>query len=204
MAGEPYDTTRIATLPNVLSFLRLLGVPVFLWLLLVGDNDILAVVVLAAGGATDWLDGYLARKWNQRSRLGQVLDPAADRLYILATLIGFVLRDIMPWWLALILISRDVLMATTIWPALRRRGFVSLPVHFIGKAATFLLLYGLPLLLLGTGPEPWQLWAKIVGWALLLWGTVLYWSAGGLYLRQGIGVIRRFPPLDRTPAGVAS
>ena len=61
MAGEPYDTTRIATLPNVLSFLRLLGVPVFLWLLLVGDNDILAVVVLAAGGATDWLDGYLAR-----------------------------------------------------------------------------------------------------------------------------------------------
>lgn len=203
MAGEPYDTTRVWTLPNVLSFLRLLGVPLFLWLLLARDNDLWAVVVLAAGGATDWLDGYLARKWNQRSRLGQVLDPAADRLYILATLIGLVLRDIMPWWLAVILVSRDVLMFTTMWPALRRRGFVSLPVHFLGKAATFVLLYGFPLVLLGAGGEAWQLWARVFGWALVLWGTLLYWSAGMLYLRQGIDVIRRFPPLQREAVGSA-
>ena len=201
MAGEPYDTTRVWTLPNVLSLLRLLGVPLFLWLLLARNNDILAVVVLAAGGATDWLDGYLARKWNQRSRLGQVLDPAADRLYILATLIGFVLRDIMPWWLAVILVSRDVLLFATTWPALRRRGFVSLPVHFLGKAATFVLLYGLPLVLLGAGGDPWQLWARVLGWALVLWGTLLYWSAGVLYLRQGVDVIRRFPPLRRAAVG---
>ena len=201
MAGEPYDTTRVWTLPNVLSLLRLLGVPLFLWLLLARNNDILAVVVLAAGGATDWLDGYLARKWNQRSRLGQVLDPAADRLYILATLIGFVLRDIMPWWLAVILVSRDVLLFAGTWPALRRRGFVSLPVHFLGKAATFVLLYGLPLVLLGAGDDPWQLWARVLGWALVLWGTLLYWSAGVLYLRQGVDVIRRFPPLRRAAVG---
>jgi cardiolipin synthase len=203
VAGEPYDTTRVWTLPNVLSFLRLLGVPVFLWLLLAGGNDILAVVVLAAGGATDWLDGYLARKCNQRSRVGLVLDPAADRLYILATLIGFVLRDIMPWWLAVILVSRDVLLFTTMWPALRRRGFVSLPVHFLGKAATFVLLYGLPLVLLGAGGEPWQVWARVLGWALVIWGTLLYWSAGAFYLRQGFDVIRRFPPLERAAAGSA-
>jgi len=204
VAGEPYDTTRVWTLPNVLSFLRLLGVPVFLWLLLVQENDVWAVVVLAVGGATDWLDGYLARKWNQRSRLGQVLDPLADRLYILATLIGFVLRDIVPWWLVVVLVSRDVLMFATMWPALRRRGFVSLPVHFLGKAATFLLLYAFPLVLLGSGEEPWQLVARVIGWALVIWGTLLYWSAGVLYLRQGFDVIRRFPPVQPAAAVSAS
>jgi len=204
VAGEPYDTTRVWTLPNVLSFLRLVGVALFLWLLLVQQNDVWAVVVLVVGGATDWLDGYLARKWNQRSRLGQVLDPLADRLYILATLIGFVLRDIVPWWLVVVLVSRDVLMFATMWPALRRRGFVSLPVHFLGKAATFLLLYAFPLVLLGSGEEPWQLVARVIGWALVIWGTLLYWSAGVLYLRQGFDVIRRFPPVQPAAAVSAS
>ncbi|MDQ7994154.1 MAG: CDP-alcohol phosphatidyltransferase family protein [Propionicimonas sp.] len=201
MAGEPYDTTRVWTLPNILSFLRLLGVPLFLWLLLVRENDVWAVVVLAVGGATDWLDGYLARKWNQRSRLGQVLDPLADRLYTLATLVGFALRDIVPWWLVVILVSRDVVMALAIWPQLRRRGFFSLPVHFLGKAATFMLLYSFPLVLLGSGDDPWQLLFRVVGWALVLWGTLLYWSAGALYLRQGFDVIRRFPPLAPASGG---
>ncbi|HEY3409476.1 MAG TPA: CDP-alcohol phosphatidyltransferase family protein, partial [Propionicimonas sp.] len=79
VAGEPYDTERILTVPNILSFIRLLGVPLFLWLLLERQSEIWAVVVLIIGGATDWLDGYLARSWHQRSRLGQVLDPLADR-----------------------------------------------------------------------------------------------------------------------------
>lgn len=203
MAGEPYDTTRVLTVPNVLSLLRLLGVPLFLWLLLVRENDIWAVVVLAVGGATDWFDGYLARKWNQRSRLGQMLDPAADRLYILATLIGFVARDIVPWWLLVLLVSRDVMLALLI-PALRSRGFISLPVHFLGKAATFLLLYAFPLVLLGFGDEPWQLAFRIGGWALAIWGTILYWSAGALYLRQCLDVVRDFPPQKRIAAGSSS
>jgi cardiolipin synthase len=133
-----------------------------------------------------------------------VLDPLADRLYILATLIGFVLRDIVPWWLVVVLVSRDVLMFVAIWPALRRRGFVSLPVHFLGKAATFLLLYAFPLVLLGSGEEPWQLIARVIGWALVIWGTLLYWSAGVLYLRQGFDVIRRIPPLQPAAAVSAS
>ena len=193
MAGEPYDTERVLTVPNILSFIRLLGVPLFLWLLLERHSDIWAVVVLAVGGATDWLDGYLARKWNQRSRVGQVLDPMADRLYILATLVGLALRSIVPWWLVLLLAARDVLMATTIWPALRRRGFASLPVHFLGKAATFALLYGFPLVLLGIGDQPWHTVARVVGWACVIWGAGLYWWSGLLYLGQGIEVIRRFP-----------
>ncbi|MEA4945645.1 MAG: CDP-alcohol phosphatidyltransferase family protein [Propionicimonas sp.] len=200
MAGEPYDTTRIFTLPNILSFIRLfVGIPLFLWLLLGKGNEVWAVVVLAVGGATDWLDGQLARRWKQRSRLGQVLDPLADRLYTLATLVGFVLRgDIIPWWFAVLLVGRDVLLGITLWPALRRRGYFSLPVHFLGKAATFVLLYAFPLLLLGSGDEAWQFGFRIIGWALVIWGAVLYWGAGLLYLRQGISAIRRIPPLSRT------
>lgn len=200
MAGEPYDTTRVLTLPNVLSFIRLLGVPLFLFLLLVRGNEVWAVVVLAVGGATDWFDGKLARAWKQRSRLGQVLDPMADRLYILATLVGFVLREIVPLWLLIVLVARDLLMLTALGPALRRRGFVSLPVHFLGKAATFVLLYAFPLVLLGVGDEPWQVVARTIGWALAIWGCLLYWWSGALYLRQGVDVVRRFPPLTKRPA----
>lgn len=193
MAGEPYDTERVFTVPNILSFIRLAGVPLFLYLLLVREADVWAVVVLAVGGATDWLDGHLARRWHQRSRLGQVLDPLADRLYILATLIGFAIREVVPWWLVFLLAARDVLMFTTIWPALRRRGFVSLPVHFLGKAATFALLYAFPLVLLGSGDDAWQIGMRVVGWACVIWGTALYWWSGLLYLGQGVEVIRRFP-----------
>jgi cardiolipin synthase len=193
VAGEPYDTTRVLTLPNVLSFVRLLGVPLFLWLLLVREASVWAVVVLAVGGATDWLDGKLARAWNQRSRLGQVLDPLADRLYILATLIGFAIRGIVPLWLVIVLASRDVLMALALGMPLRRRGYASLPVHFLGKAATFLLLYAFPLVLLGEGEGTWQVIARVLGWALVIWGTALYWWSGVLYLRQGVELVRRFP-----------
>lgn len=193
MAGEPYDTERVLTVPNILSFVRLLGVPLFLWLLLERQSDVWAVVVLALGGATDWLDGYIARRWHLRSRLGQVLDPLADRLYILATLIGFAIREIVPWWLVVLLAARDVLMFTTIWPTLRRRGFTSLPVHFLGKAATFALLYAFPLVLLGTGDDLWHTVARIIGWAFVIWGAGLYWWSGLLYVGQGVDVIRRFP-----------
>jgi cardiolipin synthase (CMP-forming) len=193
MTGEPYDTERVLTVPNVLSFVRLAGVPVFLWLLLVAKADYGAFAVLAAGGATDWLDGKLARLWHQRSRLGQVLDPLADRLYILSTLIGLAIRGIVPWWLVVLLATRDVVLAVTIWPALRRRGFASLPVHLMGKAATFALLYAFPLVLLGNGEQPWQVVARVVGWACVIWGAALYWWSGLLYLGQGAEVIRRYP-----------
>jgi cardiolipin synthase (CMP-forming) len=202
VAGEPYDTERVFTVPNILSFIRLLGVPLFLWLLLERQSEIWAVVVLIVGGATDWLDGYLARSWHQRSRLGQVLDPLADRLYILATLIGFAIRGVVPWWLVLLLAARDGLMASTIWPALRRRGFASLPVHFLVKAATFALLYAFPLVLLGgTGDQLWHSVVKIIGWAFVIWGAGLYWWSGLLYIGQGVEVIRRFPLESRRSIG---
>ncbi|MDR1833863.1 MAG: CDP-alcohol phosphatidyltransferase family protein [Propionibacteriaceae bacterium] len=193
MAGEEYDTDSVLTVPNVLSVLRLLGVPLFLWLLLGPHADIWAVAVLAVSSLTDFLDGKIARHFHQRSRVGQVLDPTADRLYIWTTLLGLCLRGIIPLWLVIVLAARDILMGVTIWPALRRRGYASLPVHFLGKAATFLLLFAFPVILLGAGPEPWQYPLTVIGWAAAIWGAGLYWWSGILYLGQGIDVIRRFP-----------
>ena len=185
---ERYEVTtdRVLTVPNLLSFARLALVPVFLWLLLVPREtwaDLLALVILAVSAFTDWLDGYLARRWNQISRVGQLLDPVADRLYIVATVVAFVVRDIVPWWFAVAVIVRDIVLALAI-PVLRRYGLGPLPVHFLGKAATFNLLYALPLLLLGQIEGSLGPVALVFGWAFALWGLGLYWVAALLYLEQ--------------------
>ena len=175
-------TDRVLTVPNALSALRLLGVPLFLWLVL-NEHDAAAVALLMVSGVTDWLDGKIARKWGQMSRVGQLLDPAADRLYILATLIGLTIRDIVPLWLTLGLVGRDVILAFFL-PVLRRYGYGPLPVSFLGKAATFNLLSGFPLLLLGEGESTVSQVAHAFGWAFAIWGTALYWWAGVLYVVQ--------------------
>jgi cardiolipin synthase (CMP-forming) len=175
-------TDRVVTLPNALSLARLLGVPLFLWLVL-NEHDAAAVALLMVSGVTDWLDGKIARRWGQMSRLGQLLDPAADRLYILATLIGLTIRDIVPLWLTLGLVGRDVVLALFL-PVLRRHGYGPLPVSFLGKAATFNLLSGFPLLLLGEGESLVSEIAHAFGWAFAIWGTALYWWAGVLYVVQ--------------------
>ena len=177
------QTDRVLTVPNALSMLRLLGVPVFLWLILGPHADGLAIVLLVVSGITDYLDGWIARRWNQISRLGQLLDPLADRLYIFATLIGLGLRGILPWWFVGILVARDAILALTL-PVLRRHGSGPLEVHYLGKAATFNLLYAFPLLLLSDGSGTPALVAKVLGWAFAVWGTGLYWWAGALYLQQ--------------------
>ena len=186
------QTDRVVTVPNILSALRLLGVPLFLWLILVPEADWLAILVLSIAGFTDWLDGYLARKWHQISRVGQLLDPVADRLYILATLIGLLLRGIVPLWFVLLLVSRDLIMSVVL-AVLKRRGVTGLPVHFVGKAATFCLLYAFPLLLLGDGAGWLADAAKVVGWAFAVWGTALYWWAAVLYIGQARRIMAATP-----------
>ena len=183
VTGEvPVVRDRVVTLPNALSAVRLVGVPVFLWLVLT-QRDELAIAVLMVSGTTDWLDGKIARRWNQMSRLGALLDPAADRLYILATLIGLTARGVVPLWLTLSLVGRDVVLGAFL-PVLRRHGYGPLPVHFLGKAATFNLLAGFPLLLLGEGESLVSQVAHAFGWAFAIWGTALYWWAGVLYVVQ--------------------
>ena len=179
---------RVFTVPNLISMARLAGVPVFLWLVLVPQADWWAVGLLIAAGLSDWLDGKLARAWNQQSRLGQVLDPAADRLYIAATLIGLAVRAIIPWWLVAALVARELVLAVALL-VLRRHDFGPLQVSFVGKAATLCLLYAFPLVLLGSHAGTAALAARVTGWAFAIWGSALYWWAAALYLVQARHII---------------
>jgi cardiolipin synthase len=178
---------RVLTIPNALSAARLAGVPVFLWLVLgprTATADYWAVVLLIVAGATDWLDGKIARALNQGSRLGQVLDPAADRLYIAATLVALAVRAIIPWWLVAVLALRELVVGGALTVLKRRVGFGTLQVSLVGKAATLCLLYAFPLLFLGDHPGWGGTLARVLGWAFAIWGTVLYWWAAMLYLAQ--------------------
>ncbi|HPB71765.1 MAG TPA: CDP-alcohol phosphatidyltransferase family protein [Phycicoccus sp.] len=175
-------SNRVWTLPNLLSGLRLLGVPVFLWAIL-NHHDGLALILLMASGITDYLDGKIARAYGLESRLGQLLDPIADRLYIVSTLLALAWRDIIPWWLVGVLFAREAFMLVVVLIA-RRHGWNGLPVHFVGKAATFNLLYAFPLLLLADGNGTVARIAQPLGWGFAWWGVVLYWVAGLLYAVQ--------------------
>jgi cardiolipin synthase len=193
------DGRQVLTIPNIISIIRLAGVPLFLWLILVPEADGWALVVLMLSGISDYADGYLARRLNQTSKLGEILDPVADRLYILSTVIGLAVRDVIPWWLAILLPARDLFLWGLV-PFLRTRGYSALPVHFLGKAATANLLYAFPLLLLGDGTGLVAMLAKVFGWAFAIWGTALYWWAGILYAWQVRKLLadhdRRAPSLD--------
>lgn len=193
-AGEPFPgevSDRVWTVPNALSALRLLGVPLFLYWVLVTEQDGRAILLLMAAGFSDYLDGKIARRYHQFSRLGQLLDPAADRLYIAATLIALVVRDGLPLWWALVLVGRDVALIPTL-PLLKRHGYGPLPVHFLGKAATFNLLYAFPMLLAALPSEDGLLATvfRPLGWAFAAWGSVLYLLAGVLYVVQVRQLVR--------------
>jgi CDP-diacylglycerol--glycerol-3-phosphate 3-phosphatidyltransferase len=180
---------RIWTLPNALSVLRLLGVPLFLWLLLGPEEDGWALVVLMVSGFTDWLDGKLARWLDQGSRLGALLDPAADRLYIVCTLVALALRDVVPVWVVALLLGRELVLGVLLL-VLRRYGYPPLQVHYLGKAATLLLLYAFPVLLIADGAGPLAGLAEPFAWALTIWGTALYLLAGLFYAIQVFEIVR--------------
>ena len=173
---------RVLTLPNALSALRLLGVPLFVWAILT-HRDGLALIILTLSGITDYLDGKIARKFGLVSRVGQLLDPIADRLYIVSTLLCLAWREIIPWWLVIVLFAREAFMAVVVLIA-KKHGWNGLPVHFVGKAATFNLLYAFPLLLLADGDGAVAAAAQPIAWGFAWWGIVLYWVAGILYAVQ--------------------
>ncbi len=187
MVREQEVSGRVLTVPNIISFGRLALVPVFA-VLIVQGQDVWALAVLAVSGASDWLDGLIARRFNQVTRLGQLLDPAADRLFILVTLIGLALRDVVPLWIVVVLVGRDVLLACLL-PVLARHGYGPLPVHFAGKAGTFALLYAFPLLLLAEWNGTVGTVASALGWAFAWWGVGLYWFAALLYFAQARALV---------------
>jgi len=186
---------RVLTVPNVLSAIRLALIPVFVYVLLVKHADGWAVAILMFSGASDWADGKIARTMNQSSRLGVLLDPAVDRLYMLTVPIALALRGIVPWWLLIILFVRDALLAATL-PVLRSRGLSALPVTYVGKAATFCLMAGFPLVLLGTYDAQWSRVVGAFGWAFLIWGLYMYLWSFVQYAVQTTLVMRRMPKLN--------
>jgi cardiolipin synthase len=186
---EPSLLRQAFNVPNMLSLLRLAGVPVFLWLLLGPKEDGWALAVLVFSALTDWLDGKLARWLDQMSRLGQLLDPAADRLYILATLVAFLLRGIIPWWVVVPLVLRELVLGVCVL-VLRRRGFAPPEVTYIGKGATFVLMYAFPFLLLTQGGSDVAAVARPIAYAFTIWGGVLYLWSGVLYVVQAVRAVR--------------
>ena len=183
------------TIPNALTALRGLGVPLFIWLALDLKADGWAILVLAIGGVTDYLDGKLARMWNQTSRFGELADPAIDRIYIIATLIVLAMRDAIPFWVIVLLLARDLILGL-VTIALTRKGLPPLQVTYLGKAATFNLLYAFPLLLLALSDSPAGTIAFVIGWAFTIWGVALYIFTGVSYFLTAVKSIR-VPPSQR-------
>ncbi len=172
---QPHQQDRVFTIPNMISFARLAGVPVFLWLIL---------------GVRTQTGGKIARAMNQQSRIGELLDPAADRLYIVSTIVALAIRGIIGWWLVAALAARELMLGVVLL-ALRRRGYGPLHVSFVGKAATLCLLYAFPLLFVGSHPTSYAVVARVFGWAFAIWGTALYWWAAVLYVRQARALLAR-------------
>jgi len=198
VSGEPPVGNAIWTWPNAVSLLRLLLVPVFA-VLIWHEHDWWAIGVLMFSGFTDWLDGWLARRLNQTSKLGQMLDPAADRLYILVTLIGLAWREMVPWWLVAVILIRELFLSVVLL-ALLRKGYGPLEVNYVGKAGTLCLLYAFPMLL-GSSLDGWVGTAAYVGgWAFSWWGIGLYWLAGVTYTIQAWSLLRVDGDTAATPA----
>lgn len=188
-------STRVMTIPNALSVVRLVLIPVFLWLLGSAQYG-WALVVIVVSSLTDFVDGFVARRFNQVSRVGQVLDPAVDRLFIFSTLIGLAWQGFLPWWLVIVIVLRDIGILA-LGPVLATHGYGPLPVHHLGKVATFSLLFALPTLVLGAAFPVVAAVSDPVGWALALWGAFLYWWAGALYLRETVRLVRRDRAAER-------
>lgn len=190
MAGESTGAaeSRIWTIPNLLSMLRLALVPPFLVFIIVGDY-VAALIVLIIASLTDLLDGFLARRLNQVTRLGQLLDPAADRLYIFAALLGLAANGLVPWWIVIVIVARDVFLLV-LGVVLANHGYGPLPVHQLGKVATFALFFGVPVIMLGLAFPAVQPVSEPAGWAITLWGAFLYWWAGVIYAIETARVIR--------------
>lgn len=177
------------TVPNVISVLRVLSIPV-ITVLIAKHEMVAALTVLAISAISDGLDGLIARSFNQVSKIGQFLDPIADRLLIFCSTLALGIAGIIPWWMLIVVGARDLILAVLI-VLLAQIGYGPLPVHFVGKTGTALLMLSIVALMFA---DLWQSSAaELLHWcayAAGIWGVGLYWTAGVIYLRQGIHMLR--------------
>lgn len=180
---SPKAMNRVLTVPNLISFLRICSIPYLAWLI-TKNHMILALIVLAISAFSDCIDGYIARRWNQVSKLGQILDPIADRLLIIFSTVALAIAAIIPWWALVLVVLRDVIMAALV-VLLAQHDYGPLPVNFVGKAGTALIMLAIVSLMIvyAVNTEAmFVLYAAAI--ACGVWGVVLYWYAGLLYYRQ--------------------
>lgn len=177
------------TVPNLITVARMALIVVF-GFLLVAEHDVWAIAVLAVAGFSDFLDGYLARRWNQQTELGRILDPAADRILTVVVVLGLALREIIPWWLVVVLLMRDVMVGIALLVG-RRRGGSTPSVTFLGKLATALLYVFLPLAYLAVVAFPSWTWLHVIAIAGATCAAALYWWSGIGYARESVR-----PPLS--------
>jgi cardiolipin synthase (CMP-forming) len=175
-------SSAIRTVPNAVTLIRLLLMPVCAWLLGTGRYG-WGLALTAVVGSTDWVDGWLARRFGQVSRVGQLLDPLADRLLIASVAIALVIRGVVPWPAAVLLVARDLVLLAG-WPLLKRRGIEPPEVILLGKAATLVLLLALPVLTLGATGVAVAGVAHVLGLLLLWAGVAMYYLAGAVYVRM--------------------
>jgi cardiolipin synthase (CMP-forming) len=190
---------RIATVPNILSLLRLASVPFFVWLFVAGQEEA-AVFLYAVGAWTDFFDGYIARRTGAITELGKLLDPLADRVFILTLAITLLVTDALSLWLAVVIISREILVFL-LWPVLERRGLARIPVNFTGKSATAALLFGLTALAWSETTWSLQQSADELGFLFVLFGAALSWLATGLYAREIARLVRMRSGVAVEPEG---
>ena len=187
---SPEPRSVIFTVPNVISLLRILSIPLIAYLV-ANRHLIISLVVMLISALSDGVDGIIARRFNQVSKLGQILDPVADRLLILCSVLALSIASILPWWLLALVGARDVLMGLLVL-ALAQHGYGPLPVHFAGKTGTAVLMLAIPALIFAdVGTSAFFRFFHLVALAAVIWGVALYWLAGLIYARQGIGLLRR-------------
>lgn len=180
---------RILTVPNVITFVRLSLLPVYVWLLLGQGNRAAAAGLLAALGATDWIDGYVARHFHQVSTLGKVLDPVADRLLFFVGIGCIIIDGAAPTWFCIAVLVREGLVAgaTLLLAALGAR---RIDVTWFGKAGTFGLMFAFPLFLAGSSTLSWASTAQALAWVAGIPGLVLSYYAAVLYVPKAAEALR--------------
>lgn len=189
MVDEQVASSKVFTLANAVSVIRLMAIPVFLWLV-IEDRLLIAFVLLVVAVLTDFVDGMIARRMNEITKLGQFLDPFADRLFIAATVIALAIQDVVPWWFVIAVMLRDALLGVG-GVVMARYGAATLPVKWWGKVATFAMLFVLPLFLLGTVLPGVGEITNPIAWVLAIVTVVLYWVVGFSYLFDAIAIAKK-------------
>jgi len=180
---------RILTAPNVITLVRLACIPLFLWLLFGAHRQSAAAVLLGVLGATDWVDGYVARRFGQVSTFGKVLDPTADRLLVGTAVISIMVYGAVPLWFGIATIAREVLVSVMV-VLLAAFGAARIDVLWVGKAGTFGLMFAYPTFLLAYGDATWQEPFKVIAWVTGLSGLALAWYAAASYIEPARRALR--------------